>query len=502
MEFLDPKKQRAHLIRLFTGYILIGIALILTTVILLYQAYGFGIKNGEVIQNGLIFVSSKPGSADIYVNGKKRSETTNSRLLLPAGQYSFELQRQGYNPWKRAINLEGGTVQRFDYPMLFPAKLTTNVTKRYDMQPRIATQSPDRRWVLIQVAADYRTFEVFDTAKSDKAPLAVTVPSNVSNLTGETHSWKLVEWANNNNHVLMQHTATSANKASSEYVLLNREKPEESVNLTNLLGTNPARIDLRDKKHDQYFVYTQEDQRLSTASLEQPQLTPLLDQVLGFKSYGNDMVLYATDRGAESGKVLIRLHDNDRSYTLRSVAASPAYMLELTKYSGNWLMVAGGSSENRTYIYKDPVAKLNEKPDAPLVPIQVLKTENPSYVSFSDNARFIMTENGQQFSVYDAEYDKRYAFTTKAPLDAGQTHARWMDGHRLTYVSNGKIEVLDYDNTNTATLAATEVPYGAFFDRDYEVLYALDAQAVKDAAGKDITQYVLTSTALRTPADQ
>src|SRR5882757_4688705 len=105
MEFLDPKKQRAHLVRLFIGYFLIGTALILTTIILLYQAYGFGLKNGKVIQNGLIYVSSNPSPADIYVNGQKRSETTNVRLLMPAGQYTFELKRNGYRSWKRAINI-------------------------------------------------------------------------------------------------------------------------------------------------------------------------------------------------------------------------------------------------------------------------------------------------------------------------------------------------------------------------------------------------------------
>jgi hypothetical protein len=502
MEFLDPKKQRAHLIRLFTGYILIGTALILTTIILLYQAYGFGFKNGEVIQSGLIFVSSTPGSANIYVNGKKRSETTNSRLLLPAGQYSFELQRDGYTPWKRAINLEGGAVQRFDYPVLFPSKLVTVTTKKYDIQPRITTQSPDRRWLVVQAANDYRTFEVFDTAKPDKAPISITLPQAVSALPGNLHSWKLVEWSNDNNHVLLQHTATADGPAASEYILASREKPEESVNLTSTLGTNPTKIELRDKKYDQYFVYTQDNHRLQTASLSQPSPVLLLEQVLAFKTYGDTMVLYATDKGAESGKSLIKLQDDNKSYTLRTVTANPTYMLELTKYSGDWFMAAGSPVENRTYIYKNPVARLNEKPEATLVPAQVLKADTPNYVSFSDNARFIVTENGQQFSVYDAEYDKRYAFTTKASLDAGQDHARWMDGSRLTYISNGKVEVFDYDNTNGETLSATEAIYGSFFDRNYKVLYALDAQIVKDASGKDISQFALTSTALRTPNDQ
>jgi hypothetical protein len=501
MEFLDPKNQRAHTIRLFIGYVLIATALVLTTIILLYQAYGFGLKNGQVIQNGLIFVSSTPGSADIYVNGKKRPETTNSRLLLPAGQYSFELQRAGYHSWKRAISLEGGALQRFDYPMLFPSKLVTQTTKKYTVKPTLTTQSPDRRWLITQTNTDYRTFDVFDLTKPDKDPTVISLPQTVSALQG-TSSWKLVEWSNDNSHVLLQHSTDNAGHKATEYILLSRDKPEESVNLTTALGLNPTTLALRDKKFDQYFIYTQEDQKLQTASIAQPKPVLLLDHILGFKTYGDKTVLYATDKGAPAGKSLVKLQDNDKSYTLRTVNADPTYMLELTKYNGDWFMVAGAPSENRTYVYKNPEATLDAHPQAPLVPIQVLKTDNPTYVSFSDNARFIVTENGQSFSVYDAQYDKKYAFATKSPLDASQEHAHWMDGNRLTYVSGGKIVVFDYDNTNGETLVDSDATFGAFFDRDYKILYAMNAQVAKDSAGKDTTQFVLTHTAMRAPQDQ
>ena len=127
MDFLDPKKQRAHTIRIMVGYVLIAIALILTTTILIYQAYGFGVdRNGKVIQNGLVFVSSTPNPATIYVNGKKNDNQTNARLLLSSGQDTFSLQRDGYREWKRAVSVEGSSVERFDYPFLFPKTLQTS----------------------------------------------------------------------------------------------------------------------------------------------------------------------------------------------------------------------------------------------------------------------------------------------------------------------------------------------------------------------------------------
>src|SRR5438128_1981144 len=97
MDFLDPKKQRAHMIRLIVGYVLIGVAILIATLILLYQAYGFGLgKDGEIIQNGLVFVSTQPSGADIYIDGKHKDSRTNTRLQLPEGSYQLELRREGY----------------------------------------------------------------------------------------------------------------------------------------------------------------------------------------------------------------------------------------------------------------------------------------------------------------------------------------------------------------------------------------------------------------------
>jgi hypothetical protein len=501
MEFLDPKKQQAHLIRLFIGYFLIGVAIILTTIILLYQAYGFGLKNGVVIQNGLIFMSSTPSGAEIYVNGQRRPETTNVRLRMPAGQYAFELRRDGYRSWKRAINIEGGTVARFDYPFLFPSRLTTTPTKAYETKPNLITQSPDQRWLLVQNAPVFTTFELFDLNAPDKPPVALNLPSTISTLSG-THTWKMVEWASDNRHVLLQHTTDRAGQKVSEYILADREAPESSVNLSTVLGLNPTKLTLRDKKYDKYFIYTAADQKLQTATLGTPAPQPLLEHVLDYKTYADGVVLYATADGAPAGKVLVKLREGTQVYTIRQVAVEGPYMLELTKYSGDWYVVAGASSESRTYVYKNPQAALSKQPGSPLVPVQVLKTARPTYVAFSDNARFIVAQAGQQFSMYDAENDRGYSYMAKAPMDAPQEHAEWMDGYRLMYVSGGKTFVFDFDNANRETLAAADSAYKPFFDRDFKVLYTLAPTTVKAADGKDVLQFSLGATSMRTAADK
>jgi hypothetical protein len=111
MDFLDPTKRFEQTVLLITGYVLIGIGIIIATVILLYQAYGFGLgKNGTVIQNGLLFFSSQPNPASIYIDGKLNKAKTNARIVLPAASYQVKLTRPGYRTWQRTVVLQGGKV--------------------------------------------------------------------------------------------------------------------------------------------------------------------------------------------------------------------------------------------------------------------------------------------------------------------------------------------------------------------------------------------------------
>src|ERR1039458_10357287 len=115
MDFLDPIKVRRHKYRMFAGYALLGVAIFLTTVVLIFLAFGYGGgKNGQIIQNGLVFVSSQPNPAQINLNGNNSGSSTNSRLQLPAGQYTMTLTKTGYRPWVRSLGVEGGSVEHFD----------------------------------------------------------------------------------------------------------------------------------------------------------------------------------------------------------------------------------------------------------------------------------------------------------------------------------------------------------------------------------------------------
>ncbi|HSX29209.1 MAG TPA: PEGA domain-containing protein [Candidatus Saccharimonadales bacterium] len=489
MDFLDPEKQKAHSRRLALGYALIGLVLVLATTILLYVVYGFGLdKEGRVIQNGLVFVSSHPTGGTIYIDKKQYRDKTNTRVPLPAGQYVLELARTGYGTWKRAITVEGGIVERFDYPLLYPSTLASATTKRYESSPAFTSNSHDRQWLLVGMPSS-NDFDLYDL--DVKKPTATILKLNPDILAAgsTTTNWEVVDWAANNRTVLLKRTYTRNGQPGTEYILLDRQDATAAQNLSVLFGFSPANLSFNGRAQDKFYAFDPNNGQVLTVEIKKPTPQPYLSDVVAFVPDG-DTVLYVTSANAPSGKVLVRMRQKlDAPYTIRQLPAGTQYLLKLGNYSNEMLAAAGASSDNKVYIYKNPIDALKEQPADGLAPIHILKVDSPTYISYSPNKRMFMAENGDQFAVYDAETDKGYAYKMDMSLDEPIPHASWMDGYRLNIVSGGKLVAFDFDGSNMRKLAAANPALLPGYDSSYRYMYTVN------------TEHDLINTALLTPED-
>jgi len=493
MDYLDPRKEQAHSVILFTGYILITIGIVIGTLILIYRVYGFTInKQGAVIQDGLTYFSSHPSSATIAIKGQPNTSRTNTRLSLPEGIYSVTISRNGYHDWQRQITVIGGGVRHFDYPFLIPTNLQTKPIDNFTSAPGLVTQSPDRRWLLVEQPGSIVNFRVYDLKNPTKAADTISIPGGILSHATGSEVWQLSEWADDNRHVVLKHNYDG----KTEYILVDRQTPGQSENLNTALSTTPTKLTLRDKKFDQYFIYDGASQLLQSTSLKDPSVhTNVQQHLLAYQSYGSNGLLYVTSDGAAKGQVLVKLDQGSHSYILRTFPSGTDYLVDLTQYSNSLYVAIGAVAQNKVYIYKDPIGQLAKNPHQALVPVQVLHVVSPNYLSFSSNAQFIVTESGTQFGVYDVQDSLGYSYTSSYALDAPQVHATWMDGDRLVYVSAGKLVMFDYDSANPETLMPADSQYLPFFAPDYKYVYSLGADA-SSSGGKQLQQ-----TALLTPGD-
>lgn len=484
MDFLDPVKERRNRLKLLVGYCLVALAIGIATLVLLYQSYGYGIdKQGNITQNGLVFVSSQPSGAAIYLNGQRYKANTNTRVVVPADTYQLKISAAGYRDWQRPIVVAGGDVQHFDYPFLFPTKLKTSKLGDLAADPSVASQSLDRRWLLLGRADASGSFTLYDFKSPDK-PVAtdITLPdgSFTPGDTGGAQSWTVVEWAADNQHVLLEHTYTVKGTVSREYILLDSATPVDSVNLTSSLHLSQTEtLNLFNNRTSQFYVYDSADQSLQRVNASDGSVVSRLEHILAFKPYGDSEVLYVTDRSptgkTTDGSVSVVLQDGQKTITLQTLpAGATTYDLNLAQYSGDWYVAVGSNNSPTVYVYKDPQNQQTTGVDTYPSPWRRLPLSGATYVVFSANTQFLLAENGQNFVVYDFENTAMYRYHTSAPLDQPQQHATWMDGDRVVYVSGGVLQVFDYDYRNQQSLVTANAAYLPFFSPDYTYLYTLE----------------------------
>lgn len=474
MDFLDPKKRRAFHIRLIIGYILVAVVIGLGTVIIVYGANGYGIntKTGQIVQNGLFFADSKPGGAQIYLNGQDRRTTTSARLILPAGNYSLTLKKSGYRSWSRDFTLSEQSIARYVYPLLFPDKPLISNLKTYDSLPGLITQSPDQKWLLLQTntAAKSPVFDVYDTSTLDQPAPAVTslsLPPSIINNYSAASKLTEVEWSSDNTRLLLRHDFSGG----SEFIIIDRSRPEQSVNINSLLGVTPSQVSLRDKKTDQLYIFNQPEQSLQLADIGAKTIAPaFLKDVLAYKGYGKGLVTYITNSGQPADRVAARIWDNGQTYKLNEFSAGRIYLIDAAQFQGSFYYAAGSDTSGRINIYKDPINGIKNSAAAKALPLIALQNPGASKLKFSNNARFIGTQAGQNFAVYDIETQTAFQYSLSDVLEGDMS---WMDGHRLIGRSAGNILVMDYDGINKQIVAPTLLNQGGFFSRDYNHLLSI-----------------------------
>ncbi|MGH7234124.1 MAG: PEGA domain-containing protein, partial [Candidatus Saccharimonadales bacterium] len=205
MDFLDPSRIRRHRILLRFGYAITALGIIIGATIMLWQAYGYSVHNGQVIQDGMIFISSQPSGASIYMNGALNSATTNTRLTIPAGAYNFKLTLPGYRQWQHVIVNLGGQVVHYDYPFLFPTKLTSKQITTFTSAPEVASQSSSLQYLLVSSPDDFSTFQLYDLTNPTNPPVTLGLSSSVVTAYSGAQSWQVIGWADDNQHVLLEH---------------------------------------------------------------------------------------------------------------------------------------------------------------------------------------------------------------------------------------------------------------------------------------------------------
>lgn len=486
MDFLDPNKKRANLIKLYVGYVLVAIAIAMGAFVLLFAIFGYGFNDGKVVQNGLVFFSSQPDGADVYIEGLtkdfKDNDKTNTKFTLNEGRYKATIIRENYRSWQREFSLGGGSVLRMLYPFLYPEELKTENLETYQQQPGVVSSSPDRRFIIVQRPDNFKLFDVFQSNNPEEAKTSVEIPDGILSPATVSQVLKVDEWSNDNQNVLLKHIFDG----NTEFILFNIDNPAESYNVNQKINQNPYSIELQDKKVDKMFIQTAPGGLLELIDMNDNSMTPLVGNSLAFKSHGTDVLFYVIPHKTEPSMASVMIRENDKDYELRSLPLieGSSFLVDVARFDNSWYFAAANTEDDKVYIYKDPVEVLKNSDSNKAIFARTMRIDKPKDISFSANTRFIAAQSGKDFAVYDSDEDRQFRYEISEEIDTSQP-AKWMDGHRLITKLDNKVFVFDFDGINSQTLMPISPNTNVMFDRDYTIFYSL---APNGESGSSLTQ--------------
>lgn len=469
MDYLDPLKKRRKKTKLMIMYVLIGIIIGIATVVFVYLINGYSIdrQTGEVIQNGLVYLDSKPESAEIFLNGQKQRGRTDARLVLPAGSYAIELRREGYRSWNRNMTLEGGSLRRLTYARLVPGILQSELAVNLPVVPNMMSQSADKRWLVMAFIDNPLLMRVVDMNKSQFDFINLPLPVDLID-TKEPGTWEVTDWADDNKNFLAVYRTTS----SSEYVIIDREDGTKSKKLKTLFPTvQYSEVSLRSRKNDLLYLHDSTSKTLYQADMRDGSFSIVLQDVLAYKTFGDNTVLYVTDKNAEAGTVTAHLKNGNDSYKLRSFKESPNYLLDISKLGDSIVLGISSPVESRAVIYDDPIKSLKQNDFSTIpVPTTVLRVDNPSELEISSDSSVIIVRGSKALASHEFEADRSYSFRLESPIDEG-TKLKWIDGQHLLISIAGIQRMLDFDGSNRYELVTANGQIGSFFSGSVDFMY-------------------------------
>lgn len=458
-------KRRVILLRIvaYTATLTLSV---LTTALLIYAAMGYRLtRSGGVVRSGLLLVDTLPVKANISIDGVSRSSAP-GRFVLATGEYELELLRDGYRPWRNNVAITTSQVERVRYPILLPDELVSKQQLRFDGTSTNFSVSPDRKRLLAQIGnTAVMRLAVFNEKESRVSQL------NLTNLIGsQPASIKIVAWSPNTKRAIVSYTR----EKNTKHLLLNLDDVSSSRVIPTNMQIDESRplyfkgndhfYAVNEKKQLRYFSVDLVDSDLLIDNIEAYAVTPSGSHEITFIRTSADQKL--VEIGASNGTENVVLDTMP--------ASSQSSEIATTSHDGDWYSIIGDRQGQTTKIYRNPLDKPILDSQLPFATINF----KADAISISQYGRFIMMQNKNSVYSYDIETLRGSKFQLKGARPEGVS---WMTDFQLTYrdKTSGMVYMLDFDGKNQQPLLADDL---LVMSSDKKVIYTLSESSLGAAS--------------------
>jgi len=466
-----PSSKRKELAARILTYGLMTVTVVTLVAVSLFYTLGyrFDSKDHKLELSGLVQFVTSPSNAVVEIDGARHDQATPTKETLMAGSHEFVMWKEGYETWRKTLNIDAGTLTWLNYTRLVPKKrqVETVVT-----MPTLAQTlaSPNNRYIaaLADATKPVISFYNLSSDRVNESTLPVAT-DNYSQATtpGITHQWAIDQWDQDGRYLLLKHTYG----ANTEWVEVDRQTNSVVMNITRTFDTDIASAYFADNNPSILYAKIGDDVRRVNLS-DKTVSAPLVSQVAEFKPYGN-VIAYVRLADKTSGeRVAGVVKDGAQPVDLYRSTSSPLVPVQIRAaryFNKDYAVVSDGASV-RIMSGTFPESPKERK---------VLKTSGTfsftsdvAWLQMSPSGRFIIAQNAASYAGYDLE---RHELSPIATL-AGTTEpkpVKWLDDY---YVWSDRSEMLtsrEFDGANQHALSAVATGYDATLTQNGRWLYSI-----------------------------
>ncbi|MDO4712711.1 MAG: PEGA domain-containing protein [Candidatus Saccharibacteria bacterium] len=472
----DRKKELARRTLVYAVMTLSMIGLVIT-VMFNVMGYRLDLTTRTVEQTGLVQFDSFPKGARVAVDGEDIG-TTYAKTTASPGQRQFSMKLKGYEPWQKTLDIRSGTVTFLDYARLVPSE--RRVTDVWTTTGLAATLfAPDGRSVVglriqqdkpVVIWGDLRDTTEF---KVWQQPLETAVADTY----GETqaHRWQLHQWDSGSRYVVLRHQYTQAGAAAQQWLLLDRDKPDEMVDISKLTGLRLQDVRLVGTSGRELYGL-QVDGSLRHIDLGSVAISgPIVRHVESFALHDNDLLVYVArteqsrvvgvwKKGWSNGRMVQRLRAEQLTIPVQARVSRYFNRDAVAVAAGDMVTVYYGALNDDDTAFSTLLASAKK-----------LAINRPvSDLSFSSNGRFVVARQAAGFVSYDLE---RQTVSREVKVTAGRPLA-WLDGFHVWHIdAAGMMVMQEFDGMNEQPLLEASPEFTAALSADGKWLYGWQRRA-------------------------
>lgn len=450
---------------------------------LVVLGYSFNQKDGRLEQGGLLQFASVPTGATVTLDELTLGTRTNTKATVGSGSHSVSMNRSGYRTWQKTITILPGQIGWLNYARLVPTEVKPESQRTFTGLAG-SLVSPGRKWVALQQAADQPVFEIADIQGDSVKYMPLTIPAALytAPAAGTAQTFSLESWSRDEEALLVKHVYDGD---KVEWLLVDRDEPAKTVNITASLGVNPSKLVFAGG--GSRLLFAQADDSVRRINIDDMTLSrPLATRVESFNPFDDKTITYVT-LGDEAGKRTVGYAavDIDQPVAIQTFPADGQPLQAVLKvyFNKRYLSVAHGQS---LVIKNGDLPTRSSKGDLKVY-AQATLPVGTIQLSSSVNGRFVMAQLPDGYATYDLEL-KKFDKTTWATPAAVPRPLQWLDDYILWSDNGGQLRMYDFDGGNQQNIMTVVEGQTAGISPNGKYFYGV----TKSEKGFDLSRVQLT----------